>query len=134
MSHPWDCDGGLCPDCQADFFEREQERLAEEERSREELERLQRLDAMRELRKASGDGVMDCREALDKHGWDVTKATMHLKAKGLAIALNPTRVTPCGSPTCPADACSYAHTGSLCQYCGWWRPVNPEEDDFQARA
>jgi len=43
-------------------------------------------EQIKELRAATGAGVMDCREALDKAGGDFEKAVVFLREKGLAKA------------------------------------------------
>jgi len=41
---------------------------------------------VKELREATGAGVLECRKALEQHNGDVEKATAYLKEKGLAKA------------------------------------------------
>jgi elongation factor Ts len=41
---------------------------------------------VKQLREASGAGVLECRKALEEHGGDLEKAAAYLKEKGLARA------------------------------------------------
>ncbi len=41
---------------------------------------------VKQLREASGAGVLECRKALEEHGGDLQKAAAYLKEKGLARA------------------------------------------------
>ena len=41
---------------------------------------------VKQLREATGAGVLECRKALEEHGGDLEKATAYLKEKGLAKA------------------------------------------------
>ena len=41
---------------------------------------------VKELREATGAGVLECRKALEQHNGDLAKATAYLKEKGLAKA------------------------------------------------
>jgi len=41
---------------------------------------------VKQLREASGAGVLECRKALEEHGGDLEKAAAYLKEKGLAKA------------------------------------------------
>jgi elongation factor Ts len=41
---------------------------------------------VKQLREASGAGVLECRKALEEHGGDLNKAAIYLREKGLAKA------------------------------------------------
>ena len=43
-------------------------------------------DMVKELRKATGAGVLDCKKALEANGGDVEKAKAYLREKGIAAA------------------------------------------------
>lgn len=43
-------------------------------------------EQVKELRQATGAGILDCRKALDEHGGDFDKAVDFLREKGLAAA------------------------------------------------
>lgn len=50
------------------------------------------------LRKDTGEGLMNCRKAIDAHPGDIAAAKEHLRCSGQAVVRRKGSKQPCGCP------------------------------------
>jgi len=55
-------------------------------------------ELIRALRERSGEGMMSCKRALERHNGDFDGALEHLRCEGQAVVRRPGALQPCGCP------------------------------------